>query len=148
MHLPEFDPLNCRCPQTPYSERIFAQAQDHFSRRAFLTGALAAGVAVVLPWRTRAASGTTLIKAAHLFDGHQLHTPGVIVISDDRIVSMNGGDAGSDAQLIELRHDDYPRCGRWSRYRSRLAQRDQQRSADWTANSCRKHVAIDNRRAR
>lgn len=102
MHLPEFDPLTCRCPQTPYSDSIFAQAQDHFSRRAFLTGALAAGVSALLPWRARAASGTTLIKAAHLFDGDQVHTPGVLVIRDDRVVSMNAGDAGSDAQLVEL----------------------------------------------
>jgi len=102
MHLPEFDPLNCRCPHTPYSDGIFAQAQHHFNRRAFLAGALATAGAMLLPRRSRAASSTLVLRAAHLFDGHQMHTPGVLVIRDDRIVSMNGGDAGSDAQAIEL----------------------------------------------
>ncbi|MBC5829039.1 MAG: amidohydrolase family protein [Candidatus Eremiobacteraeota bacterium] len=78
------------------------QAQHHFGRRTFLTGALAAGASLLLPWKARAASGTTLITAAHLFDGHQMRTPGVLVIRDDRVVSMNSGDAGSDAQVITL----------------------------------------------
>ncbi|MDP9017873.1 MAG: amidohydrolase family protein [Candidatus Eremiobacteraeota bacterium] len=37
-----------------------------------------------------------------MFDGHEMHTPGVLVIRGDSIVSMNAGDAGSDATVIEL----------------------------------------------
>ncbi len=102
MHASDFDPLNFRCPQAPYSDRIFAEATFHFERRAFLAGALAAGAAMLLPWRARAASATTVIHAAHLFDGHEMKTPGVLVVRDDRILSMNAGDAGSDAQVIDL----------------------------------------------
>jgi imidazolonepropionase-like amidohydrolase len=37
-----------------------------------------------------------------MFDGTQFHEPGVAVVRVDRIVSLNAGDAGSDAELIEL----------------------------------------------
>jgi imidazolonepropionase-like amidohydrolase len=73
-----------------------------YGRRAFLMGAAAAGAALLLPWRARAAEQTTVVKAARLFDGHQMRTPGVLVVKGDRIVSMNAGDAGSDAQAIDL----------------------------------------------
>ncbi|MGZ3498973.1 MAG: amidohydrolase family protein [Vulcanimicrobiaceae bacterium] len=74
-----------------------------FGRRAFLVGAAAAAATIFLPWRARAAEGQTVVlKAAHLFDGHQLHTPGVLVVKGDRIVSMTAGDAGSDAKVIDL----------------------------------------------
>ncbi len=97
------DPLSCRCPHVPYSDRIFAQAEAYFGRRAFLIGAAAASAAIFLPWRARAAQGQTIVlKAAHLFDGHTLHTPGVLVLKGDRIVSMTAGDAGSDAKTIDL----------------------------------------------
>ncbi|MDQ6930058.1 MAG: amidohydrolase family protein [Candidatus Eremiobacteraeota bacterium] len=55
-----------------------------------------------MPWRAGAATQTVVLKAAHLFDGHEMHTPGVLVIRDGKIVSMNSGDAGSDAKVIEL----------------------------------------------
>jgi imidazolonepropionase-like amidohydrolase len=57
---------------------------------------------MLLPWRARAASQTTVLKAARLFDGHTMREPGVLVINGDRIVSLNAGDAGSDAQTIDL----------------------------------------------
>lgn len=70
-------------------------------RRAFLTGAAAAGVALLAPWRARAGT-VTVMKAARLFDGRAMHEPGVLVISGDRIVSMSAGDAGSGATVVEL----------------------------------------------
>jgi len=95
--------FDCRCPHAPFSGRVFAEVQALFGRRAFLLGAAAAGAAALLPWsRARAASDVTVLKAAHLFDGHSLHSPGVLVIKGDRIVSMNAGDAGSDAQIVDL----------------------------------------------
>jgi imidazolonepropionase-like amidohydrolase len=94
--------FDCRCPHEPYSERIFSYAQALFGRKAFLVGSLAAGAAMLLPWRARAASQTMVLKGAHLFDGVEMHTPGVLVIRDDKIVSMNAGDAGSDAKVIDL----------------------------------------------
>ena len=94
--------MDCRCPHTPYSAQTFNEAQALFGRRAFLTGTLAAGAAVLMPWRASAAGQTMVLKAAHLFDGHVMHTPGVLVIRDGKIVSMNSGDAGSDAKVIEL----------------------------------------------
>ena len=43
-----------------------------------------------------------MIKAARLFTGNEVQTPGVLVISGDRIVSMSEGDAGSGATVIDL----------------------------------------------
>jgi imidazolonepropionase-like amidohydrolase len=97
-----FDPLDCRCPHVPHSDKLFAEVSLLYGRRAFLLGAAAAGAAMLLPWRAHAASQTTLLKAARLFDGHEMHEPGVLVIKGDRIVSTNAGDAGSDAQVIDL----------------------------------------------
>jgi imidazolonepropionase-like amidohydrolase len=94
--------FDCRCPHAPISDRLFAQAQHAFGRRAFLTGAAAAGLSLLAPWRARAASGVTVLKAARLFDGMTMRTPGVLVLRGDRIVSMNAGDAGSGANVIEL----------------------------------------------
>jgi imidazolonepropionase-like amidohydrolase len=57
----------------------------------------------LIPWRARAAANeVTVLKSARLFDGTTMHTPGVLVIKGDRIVSMNAGDAGADAHVIEL----------------------------------------------
>jgi imidazolonepropionase-like amidohydrolase len=95
--------VDCRCPHTPHSEKLFAEVERLYGRRAFLLGAAATGAALLLPWRARAAAeGTIVLKAAHLFDGHELRTPGVLVVKGDRIVSMHAGDAGSDAQVIDL----------------------------------------------
>jgi imidazolonepropionase-like amidohydrolase len=44
----------------------------------------------------------TILKAAQLFDGRSLRTPGVLVIAGDRIGSMSEGDAGSGATAIDL----------------------------------------------
>ncbi|MDE2482598.1 MAG: amidohydrolase family protein [bacterium] len=96
------EPFDCRCPHVPYSESLFQEAQRAFSRRAFLTSAAAAGVALMLPWRARAAERVTVLKAARLFDGKTMHAPGVLVVRGERIVSMNAGDAGSDAAVVEL----------------------------------------------
>ncbi|HVA28456.1 MAG TPA: amidohydrolase family protein [Candidatus Baltobacteraceae bacterium] len=96
------DPFDCRCPHAAFSPRLFAEAERAFGRRSFLTGAAAASLAMLLPWKARAASQSILLKSARLFDGMTMHTPGVLVIRDDRIVSMNAGDAGSDARIIEL----------------------------------------------
>ncbi len=98
-----FDPLDCRCPHGGFSSRIFSQARDSLNRRAFLSGAAALGVAMMLPWRARsAAQAVTVLKSARLFDGLAMHTPGVLVLRGDRIISMNAGDAGSDATVIDL----------------------------------------------
>jgi len=97
-----YDPFECRCPHVPHSDKLFAEVLLLYGRRAFLLGAAAAGAAMLLPWRARAATQTTLLKAARLFDGHQMRAPGILVVKGDRIVSMNAGDAGSDAQVIDL----------------------------------------------
>ncbi len=97
-----YDPFECRCPHVPHSDKLFAEVSLLYGRRAFLLGAAAAGAAMLLPWRARAATQTTLLKAARLFDGHQMRAPGVLVVKGDRIVSMNAGDAGGDAQVIDL----------------------------------------------
>jgi imidazolonepropionase-like amidohydrolase len=91
----------CRCPHAPFSPTVFEAAQRLLDRRSFLVGAAAAGAAALLPRRARAAS-VTVLKAARLFDGRSLQTPGVLVISADRIVSMRDGDAGSGAAIVEL----------------------------------------------
>jgi imidazolonepropionase-like amidohydrolase len=93
--------FDCRCPHTPFSPRVFKEAQRVLGRRAFLAGAAAAGAALLLPWRARAA-GVTLLKSSRLFDGISMRTPGVLVLGGDRILSMNEGDAGSGASLIDL----------------------------------------------
>jgi imidazolonepropionase-like amidohydrolase len=93
--------VDCRCPHSRYSPRVFAEAEGLLGRRAFLTGAAAAGAAFLVPWRARAAT-VTVIKAARLFDGHAMRAPGVLVMSGDRIVSMSEGDAGSGAAIVEL----------------------------------------------
>jgi imidazolonepropionase-like amidohydrolase len=93
--------LDCRCPHRPYSPAVFREAQNALGRRNFLVGAAAAGVAALLPWRARAA-GVTVLKAARLFNGESVQTPGVLVIAGDRIVSMHEGDAGSAATVLDL----------------------------------------------
>jgi imidazolonepropionase-like amidohydrolase len=93
--------LDCRCPHRRYSHAIFRDAEYALGRRAFLAGAAAAGISLLLPWRARAAS-VTVLKAARLFDGEAMQTPGVVVISGDRIVSLHEGDAGSGATVLEL----------------------------------------------
>jgi imidazolonepropionase-like amidohydrolase len=94
--------IDCRCPHTPYSPAVFAEAQRLLGRRSFLIGAAAAGAALMMPWRARAAGNAIVLKAARLFDGKAMQTPGVLVIQGDRIVSMHEGDAGSGATTIDL----------------------------------------------
>jgi len=94
--------LDCRCPHPRYSPAAFREAERLLGRRHFLMGAAAAGAALLMPWRARAAGTVTVLKAARLFTGTAVQTPGVLVISGDRIVSMNAGDAGSGATVIEL----------------------------------------------
>ena len=56
-----------------------------------------------IPWRARAAANdVTVLKSARMFDGVTMHTPGLVVIKGDRIVSMSAGDAGADAHVIDL----------------------------------------------
>jgi imidazolonepropionase-like amidohydrolase len=93
--------FDCRCPHS-FSDRHFAQAQLAFGRRTFLTGAAAAGLALMLPRRTRAAGRPLVLRSARMFDGMTLRTPGSVVISGTRIVSFNAGDAGSDAEVLDL----------------------------------------------
>ncbi len=66
-----------------------------------MIGAAAAAIAALLPRSARAA-GVTLLKAARLFDGRSMRTPGVLVIGGDRILSMSEGDAGSGATIVDL----------------------------------------------
>lgn len=91
----------CRCPHAPFSQRVFDEARLALGRRAFLTGAAAASLALLLPRHARAA-GVTVIRSARLFDGHSMRTPGVLVVSGERIVSMHEGDAGSGAASLDL----------------------------------------------
>jgi imidazolonepropionase-like amidohydrolase len=93
--------IECRCPHAPFSPRVFREAQHALGRRAFLAGAAALGAALLVPWRARAA-GVTVIKAARLFDGHSMRSPGVLVISGENIVSMTEGDAGTGAAVVDL----------------------------------------------
>jgi imidazolonepropionase-like amidohydrolase len=94
--------LECRCPHLPYSHETFKEVERLLGRRQFLIGAAAASAALLAPWRARAAGSVTVIKAARLFTGTKVQTPGVLVISGDRIVSMSAGDAGSNATVIDL----------------------------------------------
>ena len=93
--------IECRCPHAPFSPRVFQEAQRALGRRAFLAGAAALGAALLVPWRARAA-GVTVIKAARLFDGHSMRSPGVLVVNGQSVVSMTEGDAGSGATVIDL----------------------------------------------
>ncbi len=99
MRSPDF---TCRCPHAPYSPAVFAEAERLLARRAFLVGAAAAGAALLLPWRARAATTVTVLRATRLFTGTTMRTPGALVISGDRIVSMQEGDAGSGATVVDL----------------------------------------------
>src|SRR5579864_271698 len=94
--------FECRCPHVPYSDKLFAEVELLFARRSFLLGAAAAGAAMLLPWRVRAAEQVVVLKAARLFDGQEMRSAGVLVIKGDRIVSMHAGDAGSDAEVVDL----------------------------------------------
>jgi imidazolonepropionase-like amidohydrolase len=93
--------FDCRCPHAPFSPAVFREAQQSLGRRSFLVGAAAAGAAMLLPRPARAAS-VTVLKAARLFDGQAMQTPGLLVINGDRIASMREGDAGSAATVIDL----------------------------------------------
>jgi imidazolonepropionase-like amidohydrolase len=98
-------PFDCRCPHRPLSSRAIAGAAAMLDRRSFLSGLLATGAAV-LPRLARAAEATpasvTLLRAARLFDGTALRSPGVLVLRGDRIVSMSAGDAGTEARTLDL----------------------------------------------
>jgi imidazolonepropionase-like amidohydrolase len=93
--------LQCRCPHAPFSPRVFEEAQTLLGRRTFLSGIAAVGAAMLLPSRTRAA-GAIVLKSARCFDGLAMRTPGLLVISGERIVSMREGDAASGATVLEL----------------------------------------------
>ncbi len=98
-----FDPFDCRCPHSGFSQRAFDEAKTTLGRRAFLAGAAAATAASLIPWRARAAAqNVTVLKSARMFDGTKVITPGVLVIKDSQIVSFNLGDAGADAHVIDL----------------------------------------------
>lgn len=94
--------FDCRCPHAPFVPNVFREAQRSLGRRTFLAGLAGAGAAALLPRHARAASSVVVLKAARLFDGRALRTPGVLVISGDRIVSMHEGDAGSGARVVDL----------------------------------------------
>jgi imidazolonepropionase-like amidohydrolase len=96
------DPLACRCPQGRFHPDVFACASALLGRRAFLAGLGASLGAALWPNGARAADGVTVLRAARLFDGTAMRSPGVLVIRGDRIVSANAGDAGSGATVIDL----------------------------------------------
>jgi imidazolonepropionase-like amidohydrolase len=66
-----------------------------------LLGLTAASIAMLVP-RVARATGVTVLKAARLFDGRSMRTPGLLVVAGDRIVSMHEGDAGSAANIVDL----------------------------------------------
>ena len=96
--------LSCRCPHGVFDPAVFFAAEAAFGRRAFLTGVLALGGALALrPLRALAAeTDVVVIRAARLFDGTRMHSPGLVVIKGTQIVSMNAGDAPSGATVIDL----------------------------------------------
>jgi imidazolonepropionase-like amidohydrolase len=94
--------IECRCPHNPFSRAVFDEAERTLGRRSFLVGVAAAGAALLLPRALRAASSVTVLKAARLFNGQAMQSPGILVISGERIVSMHEGDAGSGATIVEL----------------------------------------------
>lgn len=49
-----------------------------------------------------APSKVTVLRAARMFTGHKLQTPGVLVVEGDKIVSMHTGDASDEATIIDL----------------------------------------------
>ncbi len=98
-----FDPFDCRCPHSGFSQSAFDEAKMMLGRRSFIAGAAAATAAALIPWRARAAANdVTVIKSARMFTGTKVVTPGVLVIKGSQIVSFNLGDAGSDAHVIDL----------------------------------------------
>ncbi|MBV8748962.1 MAG: amidohydrolase family protein [Candidatus Eremiobacteraeota bacterium] len=96
------DPLTCRCPHGRFSPEVFARAAALLDRRAFLAGLGGAAAAAFWPSRARAADGVTVLRAARLFDGTAMRSPGVLVGRGDKIMSFNAGDAGSDAKVVDL----------------------------------------------
>jgi imidazolonepropionase-like amidohydrolase len=95
-------PIGCRCPHGRFDPAVFASVSALLDRRAFLAGVGAAFGAALWPSGARAADGVTLLRAARLFDGVSVRSPGVLVLRGDRIVSFNAGDAGSDAKVLDL----------------------------------------------
>jgi imidazolonepropionase-like amidohydrolase len=95
--------FGCRCPHAPYSQTVHDRAASILGRRSFLAGigALSAGV-LFRPLRAAASDATVVIRAARLFDGAAMRTPGVVVIKGSRIVSMTAGDAGTGARVVDL----------------------------------------------
>ncbi len=100
---------NCRCPHAPYSARLRSAADLAFDRRAFIAGTAASFAALFTPRRAFAADAAPavpdapiVLRAARLFDGLALRSPGVVVVKGDRIVSFDAGDAGSGATTIDL----------------------------------------------
>jgi imidazolonepropionase-like amidohydrolase len=94
--------LLCRCPHGQFDPGVFARAAALLDRRAFLTGFGAAIGASFWPQPARAADGVSVLRAARLFDGVAMRSPGVLVLRGEKVVSFNAGDAGSDAVTIEL----------------------------------------------
>ncbi len=76
----------------------------YFGRRAFLTGAVASlGAATFAPLRAAAAeTDVTVLRAARLFDGTKMHSPGVVVVRGELIVSLSAGDAPAGATVRDL----------------------------------------------
>ena len=96
------DEFSCRCPHGRFDPGVFAHASTLFDRRTFVAGLGASLAAALWPHRVRAAQGVTVLRAARLFDGTAMRSPGVLVLRGDKIVSFNAGDAGSDATTIDL----------------------------------------------
>jgi len=94
--------MMCRCPHGRFDPSVFERAVALLDRRSFLAGAGASVAAALWPAGSRAAEGVTVLRAARLFDGTAMRTPGVLVLRGERIVSFNAGDAGSEAKTIDL----------------------------------------------
>jgi imidazolonepropionase-like amidohydrolase len=99
--MPNFD---CRCPHAEFSTAVHQRAASLFGRRSFLAGIGALSSSMLLgPLAAATASGgTVLLRAARLFDGSAMRTPGVVVIKGTHIVSMMAGDAGAGARVVDL----------------------------------------------
>ena len=94
--------FDCRCPHerfpqassTTFAEALSGRALSRRRRRGRRCRAHAVACA------RRGKRYRFAKRRISLMDS--MHTPGVLVISGERIVSMNAGDAGSDAKVIDL----------------------------------------------
>src|SRR6185369_3498856 len=64
---------------------------------------LAAAVIVALSWSASGQQKIIVLRAARMFDGHQMRTPGLVVVSGSRILGVGpGASTPAGAQVIDF----------------------------------------------